>query len=274
MKLRNIKQAGRLTGKVVLLRTDFNVAIDSKGRVAKDEIFRLERTIPTIRHLIKERAKVVILTHLGRPAGKFCPNFTNKPLALALGKLLNKPVKMLPGVVEEKIKSSIENLKPGQVVILENLRFYPGEDKNDPKFARQLANLGEIYVNDAFGTIHRSTASLVAITKFLPSFAGLLLQEEVDQLTKLVLQADKPLFVVMGGAKAETKLPVLNKLLPKADKILVGGILANTLLKSRGLSIGGSIYEKSFVSKGKKLINNHKILLPQEKWLPFLRGRW
>lgn len=264
MKIKNIKQARLRPGMKVLLRVDYNVALNKKGKVERGELFRIERTVPTIKYLINKRAKIIILAHLGRPCGKFNKALSNKPLGLALGKILGKPVKVLPGVIEPDIKNYINKLKPGQVVILENLRFYPGEEQNTKAFACSLADLGDVYVNDAFASIHRESASLLGITNFLPSYAGLLLQEEVDNLTKLVLQAKKPLVFVMGGAKVATKLPFIKKLLPKADKILVGGILANTLLRAGGKYLGSSVYEKSLVGEAKKILKNRKVKLPKD----------
>ena len=262
MKIKNIKQARLKPGLKVLLRVDYNVALNKKGRVERGELFRIERTVPTIKYFINKRAKIIILAHLGRPGGKFDRALSNKPLALALGKILGKPVKVLPGVIEDEIKNHIDKLKPGQVVILDNLRFYPGEEKNSKNFARSLASLGDIYVNDAFGSIHRESASLLGVTDYLPSYAGLLLQEEIESLTKLILQAKKPLVFVMGGAKVDTKLPFIEKLLPRANKILVGGILANTILKNSKNSLGSSVYEKKLVSQAGKLLKNRKVRLP------------
>ncbi len=262
MKMRNIKQAKLKPGMKVLVRVDYNVALDKKSRVEKGELFRIKRTVPTIKYLIKKRARIIILAHLGRPGGIFNQSLSNKPLGLALGKILGKPVKVLSGVVEDKIKKQIDNLKPGQVVILENLRFYPGEEKNSKNFARSLANLGNIYVNDAFASIHRESASLLGVTNYLPSYAGLLLKEEIENLTRLILRARKPLVFVMGGAKVGTKLPFIQKLLPKADKILVGGIIANTILKNSKYSLGSSVYEKKFVNQSRRLLKNSKIKLP------------
>lgn len=264
MKIKSVKQAKINNSDRVLLRTDYNVALDKKGRVDANEIFRLERTIPTIKHLVSKRARVIILTHLGRPSGRFEKKFSNKPLALSLGKILGKPVKMLPGVIEPGIRNKIDALKPGQVILLENLRFYPGEDKNSNDFAKSLASLGDVYVNDAFASIHRESASLLGITNFLPSYAGLLLESEIANLSQLVLSARPPLLFLMGGAKVETKLPFIKKLLPKAEKILLGGVLANTVLKSKGMELGSSFYDKKMLKPAADVYSSRKIILPSD----------
>lgn len=263
MKLSSITRVKNLKGKRVLLRTDYNVAVDGRGRVEKSELFRIERTLPTLQWLMKKRARVVILTHRGRPRGKDGA-LTLKPVAVALGKMLGKKIRKLDGIVGPAIKQRIDRLKPGQAVLLENLRFHKGEEKNSAAFARELASLGDIFINDAFATAHRNTASTVGIAALLPSYAGMLLQEEIASLSAHMLRAKKPLVIVMGGAKAKTKLPLLRKMLPGAQYILTGGILANTLLKAAGVRIGRSVYEPRTITEAKKLVRHKKVILPSD----------
>ncbi|MGB0757187.1 MAG: phosphoglycerate kinase [Patescibacteria group bacterium] len=264
MKLRVCTQLHTLQAKRVLYRVDYNVETDEKGRVHADERYRIEATIPTLRYLIRKRAKVIILSHRGRPHGKEDPNLSLKPVAITLGKLLGKPVKMIPLHEGEGARRHLDRMKPGQVVLLENLRFHPGEEVSDNTFAHDLASLGDVFINDAFGAIHRDSASMTGIPEFLPSYAGLLMDKEVSTLDKFIAKPTKPHFLIMGGAKAATKLPLIQKLMPKAERVLVGGVLANTILKSARQEVGASIYEKDFVTEGKVLARHKKVLLPTD----------
>ncbi|MCX6816648.1 MAG: phosphoglycerate kinase [Candidatus Beckwithbacteria bacterium] len=203
-----------LRGKKILLRVDYNVALEN-GQVA-DEL-RISQTIPTIEYLLKQDCRIILMSHLGRPEGKVIPELSLKPVVECLAKFLQKEVSF----GEPK----------GKISLLENLRFNPGEEANTADFSRQLANLGEVFVNDAFGVCHRAQASTVGVTKFLPAVAGLLLEQEVDIIIKAMEKPQRPLVVIVGGAKLETKIGLIKKLLIKADQLLVGGAVANKLME-------------------------------------------
>jgi len=236
--------------KQVLLRVDYNVDLDRSGKIISD--FRLRASLPTINFLLKNKAKkIIIISHLGRPEGK------NKKLSLLpitkhLEKLLNQKIIFIDDCVGKKVKEIIETSEE-KIFVLENLRFYKEEEKNDKNFAKQLAQLAEIYVNDAFGVCHRLNASVGAITDFLPSYGGLLLEKEVKNLQKLKKNIKHPFGVVLGGAKISTKLPIINEFLDIADYILLGGGLANTVWKAWGFEVGNSLIEKEKIAEAKKL---------------------
>ncbi|MEK9158905.1 MAG: phosphoglycerate kinase, partial [Patescibacteria group bacterium] len=222
--------------------------------------YKISATLPTIKYLINKKAKIVLMTHIGRPKNHE-KNLRTNAVAEYLAGLLKKPVKKIDAVIGPVAQKAVEALKAGEVLMLENLRFEIGEEKNDPKFAQELAKLGEVYINDGFGMAHRVAASNVAITKLLPSYAGLLLAEEIKVLTKLKSNPKKPFLVIMGGVKFETKLPVIQKLLPKAGAILLGGALANTCLKALGYGVGDSLVDNDYLAVAKKIAQNKKILL-------------
>lgn len=253
MKLRSITNLKNLKGKRVLLRVDVNVPVVG-GRVVDGRHGRLARAAESIAWLARQGARVIVIAHLGRPHGKKKAQESLRPVALRLEELLKKRV----------LFDQREGLKNGQVTLLENLRFDSREEKNDKKFAEELARLGDIYVNDAFGVSHRAHASVAAIQQLLPSYAGPLLVEEVKQLSKLISQPKRPMVVVLGGAKLETKIGVLEKLAPKADRILIGGATATTFLVARGMQVGKSFYEPQHVEVAKKVLKKFgkKILLP------------
>lgn len=263
IKIKSIKDVKNLSGKKVLLRTDFNVPIN-KGKVTED--FKIIASLPTIRFLVRYGAKVVIISHLGRP--KFTPKgsvknkkeATLKPVALRLSKLLGVKVKFSDDCLGEKTRLEIDRLKNGQVILLENIRFYKEEKKNNEVFAAKLAMNGDIYVNDAFGVSHRAQASVSAIKKYRKSYAGILLEKEIRSLNA-VLEPKKPLISVVGGAKISTKLPLIKKIQKKSLKILVGGALANNFFVINGLEIGKSLVDKESIKIVKKL-KSDKILLP------------
>jgi phosphoglycerate kinase len=252
--MKSIKTVKNLVGKRVLVRVDFNVALDEKGQILDDEAYKVSATLPTIKYLIAKKAQVILMTHLGRPKG-IDKKLSVKPVGKFLGELLRKEIRIA------EIKK-VGELKNGEVVMLENLRFNPGEEKNDVKFAKELAELGDIYVNDGFGVAHRATASNVAITKFLPSYAGLLLEQEVKVLSLIKTKPKKPLLVIMGGVKFETKLPVIQKLLPKANWLMLGGALANTCYKALGYGVGASLLDADYIKLAKTIAKNKKVLLP------------
>lgn len=239
-----------IQNKKILLRVDYNIDLDSKGKIISD--FRIRASLPTINFLLKNKAeKIIIISHLGRPEGKD-KKLSLLPIAKHLEKLLKQKVVFIDDCIGEKVKSKIKNSNE-KIFVLENLRFYKGEENNDKNFAQELAQLADIYVNDAFGVCHRLNASVAAITNFLPSYAGLLLEKEVESLKKLKENVKHPFVVVLGGAKISTKLPIIKEFLNIADYILLGGGLANTVWKSWGLEVGKSLVEEEKLAEAKKL---------------------
>jgi len=254
-----------LKDKMVLVRADFNVPLDANSNITDDT--RIAATLPTIKYCLKAGAKkIVLISHLGRPDGKVVDKYSFKPVAARLEGLLAEPVKFLNDCVGENIKSQIE-ASAERIILLENLRFHAEEEANDPGFAKQLASLGDVFVNDAFGTAHRAHASTEGVTHYLKSAAGLLLEKEMQYLGTAVQNPARPFMVILGGAKVSDKLGVIENLLPKCDAILIGGGMAYTFLKAEGSTIGNSMLEKdklelaaSIFNQAKKL--NKEILLP------------
>ncbi|MFH1822691.1 MAG: phosphoglycerate kinase [Patescibacteria group bacterium] len=256
MKVKTIKQVKNLTGKKVLLRVDFNVPIKN-GKIIDD--YKIIASLPTVRYLLRYKAKIIIISHLGRPLGKIS-KYTLKPVSQRLHKILNYKVKFINDCLGFKVSTEVSKMKPGEIIFLENLRFYNEEIENNTNFAKQLASLADIYINDSFGVDHRKQASLAAIKKYLPSYAGFLVEAEVNNLNKII-EPKKPLLIILGGKKASTKLPILKNLQKKADKILIGGALANNFLKIKKFQIGKSIYDPNCLRYLKKY-NKKKIILP------------
>jgi len=239
MKIKNLKQKRNWEGQKVLLRLDLNVP-QVKGRIADD--YRLQAALPTINFLLAKSARLIIVSHWGSPKGQES-SLSTRLLAKRLQKILQQKVKYIPDIVGNKALAAATSLKDGQIIFLENLRFDAGEKKNDTKFAKKLASLADVYVNDAFSVCHRQQASISAISELLPAYAGLQLEDELRNLQK-ILKPKKPLVVVMGGAKISTKAPLIKKLYPSANQILLGGGLANTFLKKSGIEIGRSLCDK------------------------------
>ena len=225
-------------GKRVLLRADYNVPLDDKGEITDD--YRLEQSLPTVQYLLEQGASVIICSHLGRPEGK--PNDKDSlfPVAKRLQELLGQPVTFAPDCVGERAEKIASAIKAVDVVLLENLRFHAEEETNDEDFAKQLASLAQVFVQDGFGVVHRAHASTDAVTKFLPSVAGLLLAREVDMITNVMSQPERPLVAVIGGAKIADKIEILQRFIGIADVVAVGGAMANTFLQASGLRIGKS----------------------------------
>lgn len=245
-----------LKDKRILMRVDFNVPLDENLEVSDDT--RLKATLPTIKYALERGArKVILISHLGRPDGKVMENLRLNPVAKRLGKLLTEPVKKLDDCVGEEIKKQIESANE-RVVLLENLRFHPEEEKNDPIFAKELAKLAEIFVNDAFGTAHRAHASTEGVTKYLTSVAGLLLEKEISYLGSVLTRPKAPFLVILGGAKVSDKIGIIENLLPKLDEILIGGGMAYTFLKAEGKEIGNSKLEKDKLGLAKEILNKAK----------------
>src|SRR5262249_10170549 len=231
-----------LEGTRVLLRVDFNVPVDPQGRVTDDT--RIRAAIPTIEYALHHGARLLLASHLGRPKGKPDPKYSLRPAAERLSELLGSQVPLAPDSVGPDIKSMSDDLKPGQALMAENLRFHPGEEKNDPDYARQLAELADVYVNDAFGAAHRAHASTEGITHFVAkSAAGFLMEKELDYLGKTLSEPDTPFVVILGGAKVSDKIEVIANLLKHSDAILIGGAMAYTFLKSQGNQVGRSLVE-------------------------------
>ncbi len=242
-----------IKGKRVFVRVDFNVPIDSYGNITDDT--RIRAHLPTINHCLDERARVIVASHMGRPKGKRVDAMSLKPVAKRLGRLLQKDVTFLDDCVGPEVEKAIGNMKEGDVVLLENLRFHGGEEKNDMDFARQLARLCDVYVDDAFAVSHRKAASNTAITECVPECAaGFLLRNELEYFGKAMGNPVRPLVAIIGGAKVSDKIGVLEKLIEKVDKLIVGGGMAFTFLKSLGHEVGTSICEENMVDKAKDIM--------------------
>ena len=230
-----------VAGKTAVVRVDFNVPLDKQGHVT--DATRIEAALPTIRYLLEHNARVVLMSHLGRPDGKVVESMRMAPVARELERLLGQPVKMAPDSVGPEVERLVRDLQPGEVLMLENLRFHPEEEANDPGFAKQLAALGDIYVNDAFGTAHRAHASTEGVAHYLPAVAGFLMQKELDALGGIVENPEHPFAAIIGGAKVSSKIKVLQNLLTKVDILIIGGGMANTFLKAKGYEVGSSLLE-------------------------------
>ena len=259
MKIKTL-ETKQIKNKTVLLRVDFNVPI-KKGKI-KDET-KIIAALPTIRFLLRYQAKIIIITHLGDPKGKKDKNLSTAPLAKRLASIIGKNHKVYfsEELAGNKTKALIKKAKAGEIVFLENLRFDKGEEKNDPVFAKKIASLAEVYVNEAFSVCHRKHASVSAVKKYLPAFCGFLLGQEVKMLDH-VMKPTKPLVVLMGGAKINTKINLIKNLEKKASQILIGGGLANTFFKAQGFEIGKSLFDKDGLKIAKGLLKNKKIILP------------
>ena len=244
-----------VSGKRVLVRVDFNVPF----KPGTDEISNANRivaSLPTIRYLLGRRASVVLCSHLGRPRGRSIPELSLRPIRGRLAQYLDMRISFSGSTNFRRIQEDVSQITPGEVILLENMRFHPGEETNAPEFSKELSDLAEFYVNDAFGASHRAHASIQGITGFLPSVAGLLLEEEIRSLEKVLLDPLRPFVAVLGGAKVSDKINVVNNLSLTADKILIGGGLAATFLNSTGIFVGSSPVEENFLEKAKKLLNN------------------
>jgi len=238
-------------GKRVLVRVDFNVPIED-GKVKDDS--RIRAALPTIRYLLDRGASVVLMSHLGRPKGKVVESARLRPVALWLSALLRTPVPITGDPLGIGTRDAVARLKPGQLLMLENLRFHPEEEANEDEYAKTLASYGDVYVNDAFGTAHRAHASTVGVTKYLPAYAGLLMEAEIEALSKLLENVEHPFAAVIGGAKVSGKLGVLNHLMDKVDSFLIGGGMANTFLVAQGHSVGKSLLERDLVDDAGKIL--------------------
>jgi phosphoglycerate kinase len=253
-KLKSIAKAD-VKGKRVIVRADLNVPV-ADGTVS--DATRLERLLPGLKDLSQRGAKVVVISHFGRPKGVPDPEFSLIPVAAKLEELLGRPVVFMPDCVGDNVESSIATLKSGDVAVLENLRFHKGEEKNDREFASKLARIGDIYVNDAFSAAHRAHASTDAIAQLLPAYAGPLMLEEIDALRAVLDDPERPTAALVGGAKVSTKIPILKHLIDKVDKLIIGGGMANTFLLSHGVDIGKSLAEPDLVSTAREIMTAAK----------------
>ena len=252
-------------GKKVLLRCDFNVPQDEDGNITDNR--RIVAALDTIKYLLENNSKIILCSHLGRPKGEFKKEFSLKPVAKELEKLLGKEVKLSDDVVGECSKKLVENMKDGDIVLLENVRFEKGEEKNDPEFAKQLASLADIYVNDAFGTTHRAHASTAGVAKFLPAVAGFLVEKEINFMSNILKNPERPFVAILGGAKVSDKIGVIDALLEKVDTLIIGGGMAYTFFKAQGYNIGNSMCEADKLDLAINLMDkaknkNVKLILP------------
>jgi len=255
--IRYIDQLKDLKDKKVFIRVDFNVPQDEKGNITEDT--RIVGAIPTIKYAIEQGAKVVLASHLGRPKGEKKSKYTMASAAKRLSELIGKKIKLATDCFGPDVTKMIDSMKSGEVVMLENVRFYPGEEKNDAEFAAQLANGCEIYVNDAFAVSHRAHASVEAITKVIPVIAaGFLMRNEMTFFDKAMQNPVRPLVAILGGAKVSGKLEVLEKLVNKVDKVVIGGGMAFTFLKAMGYSVGKSLVEDELIPTAKKIMDKAK----------------
>ncbi len=246
-----------LKNKKVLVRVDFNVPLDENLNVTDDR--RISAAIPTIKKIISDGGKAILMSHLGRPKGKVNPKYSLKPAAEKLSELLNKKVTLAPDCIGEEVKKIVSEMKDGDIVLLENLRFHEEEEKNNAAFAKQLAELGDVYINDAFGTAHRAHASTEGVTKFIDiCAAGYLMQKELDYLGNAITNPERPYCAILGGAKISGKIDVINNLLDKVDSLIIGGGMAFTFFKAEGKEIGKSLLEEEKLDLAKELLEKVK----------------
>lgn len=266
MKLHKVDEV-EVKNKRVLVRVDFNVPLTNDGNVADDT--RVNAAIPTIKYLIKNGAKVILVSHLGRPKGARRPELSLVPVAKRLANILRKEVLFVPDVIGDEVQMAISSLEPGDVLMLENVRFYKEEEENNLEFARKLASLADIFVSDAFSVAHRSHASNVGVASYLKAYAGFLMTKEIENLSMLLKPSDenRPYYVVMGGAKVSDKIGVIDNILDKVGGLFIGGGMVFTFLKAKGYDVGNSILEEDYVDYAKDVMekaqqSNKKIILP------------
>ena len=264
MVLNTIREAD-LKNKRVLIRVDFNVPLKD-GKVT--DATRIVAALPTIRYILDQPGtSLVVMSHFGRPKGKKNPDFSMVPVGKKFEELLGRPVKVASDVIGPVVKKEVEALKPGEILLLENVRFYPDEEANNPEFAKELASFGDIYVNDAFGTAHRAHASTEGVAHFLPAYAGFLIEKEVKFMAPLLEKPDKPFVAIIGGSKVSSKISVLESLVKTCDTIVIGGGMAYTFLKVQGHAIGKSLVEDDFLDTAKNFLaaaakKGVKVILP------------
>ena len=245
-----------LKGKKVLVRCDFNVPMDEERNITDNT--RIVAALPTIKYLLEENCAVILCSHLGRPKGEFKPEFSLKPVAKELSKLLDKEVIMANDVIGEDATSKAKALQPGQILLLENVRFHREETDNDPEFSKKLASMAEIYVNDAFGTAHRAHASTEGVARYLPAVAGFLIEKELKFLGNAISNPVRPFVAILGGAKVSDKIGVIDSLLEKVDTLMIGGGMAYTFFKAQGYGVGNSLCELDKLDLAKSLMEKAK----------------
>jgi len=241
-----------IEGKKILIRCDFNVPLDDKGRIVDDT--RIQAALPTIRYALGRECRVILMSHLGRPKGKVDPKLSLKPVVERLGELLNLEVLMASDCVGPEVEKMTGELKGGEVLLLENLRFHSGEETNDETFAKQLASLADVFIQDAFGTVHRAHASTSGVPRHLPSGAGFLLQKELKYLKQALEEPERPFLAILGGAKISTKIGVIKNLLPKVDSLILGGAMAYTFLRAENIETGNSMVEENKISTAGEIL--------------------
>lgn len=247
-----------LKGKRVLVRVDFNVPMDEFGNIEDDT--RIRASLPTIEYLLDAKARIILMSHLGRPKGRD-ERYSLAPVAKRLSRYLNRPVEMLKDCVGEEVESHVKNMKEGDVVLLENLRFHEGESKGSTEFAKALAKLGEVYVSDAFGTCHRKHASVYLVPQILkPAVMGFLLEKEISYFEKAMVNPQRPVVAIIGGAKVSSKLGIIKNLLKRVDKLFIGGAMAFTFIKSLGYKVGSSLVEEDLLDTARDIIDISKKL--------------
>ena len=266
MKKKTIRDID-VDGKKVLLRVDFNVPMDDKGNITDDS--RIKACLPTIRYLIDNGARLIICSHLGRPVGKVVEGLRLAPVVQRLSELLGRPVKVVRESIGPDVETAVANLKKGDILLLENIRFHPEEEANDRDFARALARLADVFVNDAFGVSHRSHASVVGVAQYLPAVAGFLMEKEIEALSGALENPKRPFAAILGGAKVSGKIAVLENIVDKVDALLIGGGMAATFLKSMGCDVGKSKVEDDkldYVRRLRKKMESRgvKLLLPRD----------
>lgn len=254
-------------GKRVLVRVDFNVPVDEQQKITDDT--RIRAALPTLRYLLGEGAKLILISHFGRPKGQVNPKYSLSPVAVRLSELLGQEVPLAQDCIGPEVMAQVQALKNGQAILLENVRFHAEEEKNDPEFAKQLAALADLYVNDAFGTAHRAHASTEGVAHYIPAVAGFLMEREVEVLGKALENPARPFVAIIGGAKVSDKIGVIENLLNKVDVLIIGGGMANTFLKAQGYSLGKSLVEEDKLALASELLVKAKTLgveiaLPQD----------
>ena len=255
MNKKSIKDVD-IAGKRVLMRVDFNVPLDKEQNITDDN--RIRAALPTIRYILDRNAKLILISHLGRPKGTVKPEFSLKPVALHLSALLGKPVRMLKDCVGPEVEQAVSSMGDADVLLLENLRFHKEETDNDPAFAKRLSLLGDIFVNDAFGTCHRAHASTEGITHYLESVSGFLVEKEIEYFQKILTHPDKPFVFLLGGAKVADKIPVIENMMDKADTIIIAGAMAYTFMKVEGVGIGLSRFEPDMADTVRSILDKAK----------------
>lgn len=268
MKIRTLKDLKDIKGKKILLRVDFNVPLDKNGEIEDDT--RITEAIPTIKHLQKEGGKLIIMSHLGRPGGEIKEELRLTNVAEHLSKLLKKKVKKMNEVLSEDVKKEIKKMKDGEIIMLENTRFRKEEKECEKSFTKELAALGDVFVNDAFGTAHRKHASTAGIADHLKAYAGLLMEKEINALSPILEEEPiRPLTMIFGGAKIDTKIDIIKNFIDKADYFLIGGALANTFLTAAGYNVADSLYEEDKVEVAREIMlecekHHERFVLPHD----------